>query len=109
MPPELLLAVAAALPFLGSIVAICLPSDARGTAAGVAGFVTLASLACLAWLHPLASGPEPVTFALDWLPSLGVRFDLRLDGRTGMVLVGQVGGGLSLQWWTRSGVPVTAP
>lgn len=80
MPPDLLLVAAATLPFLGSIVAICLPSDARRAAAGVAGFVMLASLACLAWLYPLASGPEPVTVAVDWLPSLGVRFVLRLDG-----------------------------
>ncbi|WP_449411789.1 monovalent cation/H+ antiporter subunit A [Methylobacterium komagatae] len=80
MPPEFLLVTAAILPFLGSIAAICLPSEARSAAAGVAGFVTLAGLACIVLLYPLATGPEPVTFALDWLPSLGVRLVLRLDG-----------------------------
>ena len=80
MPPEALLVAAAILPFLGSAAAICLPSHARNSAAGLAGGVMLASLACILLLYPLAMGGGPVSASLDWLPSLGVRLTLRLDG-----------------------------
>ncbi|MBE7200453.1 MAG: monovalent cation/H+ antiporter subunit A, partial [Parafilimonas terrae] len=80
MPPHLLLVTAAILPFLGSFAAICLPGHARNAAAALAGGVTLTSLACLVLLYPLASGADPVVVSLDWLPTLGVRIVLRLDG-----------------------------
>jgi multicomponent K+:H+ antiporter subunit A len=79
MPPHLLLATAAILPFLGSALAICLPAGARNAAALLAGIVMLASLTCIGLLYPGAD-PVPVVWAMDWLPTLGVRFVLRLDG-----------------------------
>ncbi|GJE27813.1 monovalent cation/H+ antiporter subunit A [Methylobacterium organophilum] len=80
MPPQLLLATAAILPFLGSLVAICLPRQARNVAASVAGGVTLVSLACIGLLYPAIAHGGPVTWVVEWLPTLGVRFVLRLDG-----------------------------
>lgn len=80
MQPEVLLVIAAILPFAGSVAAICLPSHARDAAAILAGAVTVASLTCIAVLYPLAAGAGPVVAALDWLPSLGLRLVLRLDG-----------------------------
>lgn len=76
--PQLLVALAAFLPFLGSLVAVCLPGSARNGAAALAGGVMLVSLACIASLYPLI-GDTPVTVAADWLPTLGVRLVLRLD------------------------------
>ncbi|MFH6786825.1 MULTISPECIES: monovalent cation/H+ antiporter subunit A [Methylobacterium] len=80
MAPELLLVLAAILPFLGSAAAICLPGHARNAAAGLAGFVTVTGLACIGLLYPLAASGAPVVFAVDWLPALGIRLVLRLDG-----------------------------
>ncbi|TXN27920.1 monovalent cation/H+ antiporter subunit A [Methylobacterium sp. WL19] len=80
MPPHLLLATAAILPLLGSVVAICLPGNARNAAAIVAGVVMVTCLACIGLLYPAVAGPDPVIWAVDWLPTLGVRFVLRLDG-----------------------------
>ncbi len=79
MPPHLLLVSAALLPFLGSAAVIALPGHARNAAAALAGFVTLAGLACIVLLYPQATGGEPVVAAMNWLPSLGVRLVLRLD------------------------------
>ena len=76
--PQLLVAFAAILPFLGSLVAVCLPGAARNVAAALAGSVMLVSLACIASLYPFI-GDAPVTVAADWLPTLGVRLILRLD------------------------------
>ncbi|MET0257595.1 MAG: monovalent cation/H+ antiporter subunit A, partial [Methylobacterium sp.] len=75
-----LLAAAALLPFLGSVVTALLPRSARSTAAVLAGTVTLASLACIAALYPQVSGGGTVSHGVDWLPSLGVSLMLRLDG-----------------------------
>ncbi|KQP92424.1 cation:proton antiporter [Methylobacterium sp. Leaf113] len=80
MPPHLLLATAAILPFLGSVVAICLPGQARNAAAILAGFVMVASLVCIGLLYPAIAGSGTVAWTVDWLPTLGVRFVLRLDG-----------------------------
>jgi multicomponent K+:H+ antiporter subunit A len=79
MPAETFLVAAALLPFLGSVAAALLPRDARNAAALLAGFVTLASLACIGALYARVSA-DPVVWILDWLPTLGVGLTLRLDG-----------------------------
>ena len=80
MSSNTLLAAAAILPFLGSVLAGALPSRARNVAAALAGLVTLTSLGCILALTPQLAGGSSVVHAIDWLPSLGVRFVLRLDG-----------------------------
>jgi multicomponent K+:H+ antiporter subunit A len=80
MPPQLLLATAALLPFLGSAAVICLPGHARNAAALLAGLVMVAALACIGLLYPAVAGADTVAWSLDWLPTLGVQIVLRLDG-----------------------------
>ena len=77
--PDLLVALAAILPFLGSLAAICLPRSARNAAALLAGAVMLVSLACIGSLYPTVADAGPVVWAVEWLPTLGVRIVLRLD------------------------------
>lgn len=79
MPAEFLLVTAALLPFLGSVAVAVLPRDARNAAALLAGFVTLAALACVGALFaPVGAGTVVQNF--EWLPTLGVGLTLRLDG-----------------------------
>ncbi|KQU25551.1 cation:proton antiporter [Methylobacterium sp. Leaf94] len=81
MPPQLLLAIAAILPFLGSAAVISLPGHARNAAAILAGSTLVACLACIGVLYPMVSAPGgSLVWAVDWLPTLGVQFVLRLDG-----------------------------
>ncbi|KQO64148.1 monovalent cation/H+ antiporter subunit A [Methylobacterium sp. Leaf88] len=81
MPPQLLLAIAAILPFLGSAAVISLPGYARNAAATLAGSTLVACLACIGLLYPMVSAPGgSLVWAVDWLPTLGVQFVLRLDG-----------------------------
>ncbi|KQP73482.1 cation:proton antiporter [Methylobacterium sp. Leaf111] len=81
MPPQLLLAIAAILPFLGSAAVISLPGHARNAAAILAGSTLVACLACIGLLYPMVSAPGgSLVWAVDWLPTLGVQFVLRLDG-----------------------------
>jgi multicomponent K+:H+ antiporter subunit A len=80
MPPHLLLAIAAVLPFLGSAVVIGLPGQARNAAAILAGSILVVCLACIGLLYPAVSASGgSVVWAVDWLPTLGVQFVLRLD------------------------------
>ncbi|MGU3362941.1 monovalent cation/H+ antiporter subunit A [Methylobacterium sp. M6A4_1b] len=81
MPPQLLLAVAAILPFLGSAAVIGLPGHARNAAAILAGSILVMCLTCIGLLYPAVSAPgSSVVWAVEWLPTLGVQFVLRLDG-----------------------------
>jgi len=81
MPPQLLLAIAAILPFLGSAAVISLPGHARNAAAILAGSILVACLACIGLLYPAVSASgSSLVWAVDWLPTLGVQFVLRLDG-----------------------------
>jgi multicomponent K+:H+ antiporter subunit A len=68
------------LPFAGSVAAMVFPADARNRVAWLAGAVALAAHA-IAWsaYGQMARG-DVVRLAVDWIPTLGLRFTLRLDG-----------------------------
>lgn len=74
------LALVILLPFLGSVCAALLKSNARNLEAWLAGAASLASAILLARLYPQVSDGGVVRESLVWLPSLGVDFQLRLDG-----------------------------
>ena len=75
---ELVLIVA--LPFVVALGVLLLPSDARGPATWLAGATTAAGLALAASLYPAVSTGGPIRYRLEWIPSLGVDFTLRMDG-----------------------------
>jgi multicomponent K+:H+ antiporter subunit A len=77
---DALLPVALALPFLGALGAVLLPTHARDAAARLAGVVTLAAL-LLVWLaYPTVAAGGVLRAELPWMPTLGLNLSLRMDG-----------------------------
>jgi len=68
------------LPFLGSLFAALLPSNARNAEAWLAGAVSLAATAIVASLYPQVAAEGVLRMTLPWAPALGLNFDLRMDG-----------------------------
>src|SRR5688572_3532745 len=81
------------LPFIGSVVAALLPTNARNVESTWAGLVALATVVPLALLFPEVAGGGVVQERLAWLPSLGIDIVVRIDGFAWMfaVLVAGIG------------------
>ncbi|RYZ10900.1 MAG: monovalent cation/H+ antiporter subunit A [Comamonadaceae bacterium] len=69
-----------ALPFLASIVAAWLPSNARNRESTLAGLVALGCAVQAAWLFPQVAGGNVIRQRIEWLPSLGLDLSFRMDG-----------------------------
>ena len=80
MPPEALLIAALALPFIGSCLAAPLSSNARNAEAWLAGAVALIGLALLAAGYPRVTDGGVIRYTAEWVPQLGLKFSLRMDG-----------------------------
>jgi multicomponent K+:H+ antiporter subunit A len=71
------------LPFLGSLGAAFLPSDARNREAWLAGAIALTTVLLVVSLYPQVIGAdEIVRTTVSWIPALGLDFSLRMDGFT---------------------------
>ncbi|MFK8250410.1 monovalent cation/H+ antiporter subunit A [Ancylobacter terrae] len=86
-PQGVLLLTLLALPFAGSLLAVFLPRLGRNGLALLAGMIAVAGTAGTAYLYPLTHEGGAVRAQLDWLPSLGLDFTLRLDGLAWMFAV----------------------
>ncbi|MER2537277.1 MAG: monovalent cation/H+ antiporter subunit A [Rhizobiaceae bacterium] len=69
-----------ALPFLAGLAAVLLPTDSRTPVTWLAGLTMLACVALTFSLYPAVSTGEPVRYTVEWMPSLGLDFVLRMDG-----------------------------
>ncbi|PUB16246.1 monovalent cation/H+ antiporter subunit A [Yoonia sediminilitoris] len=69
-----------ALPFVGALLPGLMNSAGRQACAGVTFTVTLAALIGLLSNLPAVIAGETVTTGIDWLPLLGLNFNLMLDG-----------------------------
>ena len=69
-----------ALPFLAGLAAVLLPTDSRTPVTWLAALTTLACLALTLSLYPSISDGEPIRHRIEWIPSLGLDFTLRMDG-----------------------------
>lgn len=74
------LALIVFLPFLGSLCAAFLPSNARNAEAWLAGFVALAVAAIVIGMYPQVATAEVLRLNLPWAPALGLDISLRMDG-----------------------------
>ncbi|CAM4333331.1 monovalent cation/H+ antiporter subunit A [Bordetella tumbae] len=69
-----------ALPFIGSLCAALLPSNARNAEAWLAGLMALSCFVLVASLYPQVADGGVVRADLQWAPALGLQFTLRMDG-----------------------------
>ena len=68
------------LPFLGSLCAAFLRSNARNAEAWLAGLVALAVSVLVACLYPQVAAEGVVRASVPWAPVLELDFQLRMDG-----------------------------
>jgi len=80
MSDALLLGTIVALPFLGSIAAVLLPTHARDAAARLAGGVALLALVLVWVAYPTVSVGGVLRHEIAWMPTLGLNLTLRMDG-----------------------------
>ncbi|MBM6584297.1 hypothetical protein ILT44_29300, partial [Microvirga sp. BT689] len=71
-----------ALPFIGSLVAVFLRQDARNGAAVLAGTIALCATALTALQYPAVHRGAVLRTGIEWIPTLGLNFTLRMDGFT---------------------------
>ncbi|WP_442920632.1 monovalent cation/H+ antiporter subunit A [Massilia sp. S19_KUP03_FR1] len=89
------------LPFIGALIAACLPSASRNRPAAVAGAVTLAALALAIGAFSRVSGGEIVRARYAWLPDMGLDIALRMDGLAWVFTVMVLGIGLLVLLYAR--------
>ena len=68
------------LPFLGSLCAAFLPSNARNAEAWLAGVVAATATALAVSLYPQVAAEGVLRMTLPWASALGLDFSLRMDG-----------------------------
>ena len=93
MPITTLLFATIGIPFLGGLIAAFLPTNARNAEAWLAGAIALIDVAILAFLYPLVTEGNVVRAEIEWIPSAGLNFVVRLDGFAWMfaLLIASVG------------------
>jgi len=67
-------------PFAGSLIAACMPANARNREAWLAGGVALFGLLLVSWLFFSHGTDQVIHERISWVPALGLEFVLRLDG-----------------------------
>jgi multicomponent K+:H+ antiporter subunit A len=89
------------LPFAGSVVAAVLPTNARNIEAWLAGGVALAGLILAGAGYPAIADGVVMRAQVEWLPSLGLDFTLRMDGLAWMFTVLVTGSGVLVVLYAR--------
>ncbi|MBT2323421.1 monovalent cation/H+ antiporter subunit A [Variovorax paradoxus] len=69
-----------ALPFVASVLAALLPSNARNRESTLAGLVALGCALQAAWLFPQLADGNVIHAEIEWLPALGLTLVFRMDG-----------------------------
>jgi len=68
------------LPFLGSLLAAVLPTNARNTESTLAGLIALGCAIQVAMLFPEVADGGVLRQEIDWIPALGLNLIVRMDG-----------------------------
>ena len=69
-----------ALPFIASVLAALLPSNARNRESTLAGLVALGCAIQAAWFFPQVAHGHVLRQQIEWLPALGLDLVFRMDG-----------------------------
>jgi multicomponent K+:H+ antiporter subunit A len=89
------------LPFAASVVAAVLPTNARNAEAWLAGTVAFAGLILTCAFYPPVADGAVLRAEVEWLPSLGLNFTLRMDGLAWMLTVLVTGIGVLVVLYAR--------
>jgi len=89
------------LPFVAGFAAVLLPSDSRTPSTWLAGITMLACLVLTLSLYPAVGAGGVVRNEVEWIPSLGLDFVLRIDGFAWIFAVLVSGIGLLVVVYTR--------
>jgi len=76
----MLLLILILIPFAGSVIAAFLPADARNREAWLAALIASVGLLITVYLYSSVDNGEVISYRIDWLPSAGLYFSLRMDG-----------------------------
>jgi multicomponent K+:H+ antiporter subunit A len=68
------------LPFIGSLCAAFLPTNARNAEAWLAGIIALTVTLLTATQYPQLAVDGVLRLSIPWSPTLGIDFQLRMDG-----------------------------
>jgi multicomponent K+:H+ antiporter subunit A len=98
-----------AFPFIGSLVAAFLRQDARNGAAFLAGFVALCGVVLTALQYPAIDRGNVLRMGIEWLPTLGLDFSLRMDGFTWLFTMLVTGIGFLVALYARYYMSPTDP
>ncbi|MEP9373638.1 monovalent cation/H+ antiporter subunit A [Mesorhizobium sp. KR1-2] len=80
MNDGVLLILIVVLPFIGSVLAATFRPNARNSEAWLAGGVALACLILAVTAYPAIVERGAIRSEIEWLPTLGLNFTLRMDG-----------------------------
>ncbi len=100
-PESILLLSIVALPFLGSVIAACMPANARDRGSLLAACSTLLGLLASVYLYQQIGNGEIIRFQLAWIPALGLDFSLRMDGLAWLFVILILGMGLLVVLYAR--------
>jgi multicomponent K+:H+ antiporter subunit A len=103
------LALILLLPFIGSVCAALLPSNARNTEAWLAGAFTLASTALLVALYPQVANGGVVRASVPFITQLGLDLQLRVDGYAWMFAMLITGIGALVVFYARYNLSAADP
>jgi multicomponent K+:H+ antiporter subunit A len=101
MPGDILLTILICLPFVGSLIALLIPDNARNFAAFLAGGIALAGLAIAIVSYPQVIEGGVLTHTIPWLPDLGLNIILRLSGLSWLFTVMVTGIGFLVVLYAR--------
>ncbi|MFY9479222.1 MAG: monovalent cation/H+ antiporter subunit A [Aquabacterium sp.] len=90
-----------ALPFLGSLIAALLPANARNAESSLAGLIALVCAVQAALYFPEIAAGGVIRQDIEWLPSLGLNFSLRMDGFAWMFSILVLGIGALVMLYAR--------
>jgi NADH:ubiquinone oxidoreductase subunit 4 (subunit M) len=77
---EMFLIAVVALPFVGSCIAVFFRTNARNAEAYLAAAIALFCLVLILAIYPQVVGGGVLRYSVEWIPTLGLEFTLRIDG-----------------------------
>lgn len=101
IPESILLLTIVIAPFIGSVIAACMPANARNRESILAGGVALLGLLISVYLYQQVGAGEVVRYQAAWMPAFGVEFMLRMDGLAWLFVMLVLGVGLLVVLYAR--------